>query len=133
VQQTLGDATGAHYGQAARVPDDRYVPDTAERATNLGWSSASRWTKRSAGPYNGMLFRRVRARCGHDQTLAYVAGKLADWGVRHVFLIPGGGSMHLNDSFGRESRIRYFCSHHEQASAMAASVTRVTGGRASSM
>jgi acetolactate synthase I/II/III large subunit len=58
----------------------------------------------------------------------YVAGKLADWGVRHVFLIPGGGAMHLNDSFGREPRIRYFCNHHEQASAMAAECyARVTG------
>jgi acetolactate synthase-1/2/3 large subunit len=41
----------------------------------------------------------------------YVVGRLADWGVRHVFLIPGGGSMHLNDSFGRETRIRYICNH----------------------
>jgi acetolactate synthase-1/2/3 large subunit len=58
----------------------------------------------------------------------YVAGKLADWGVRHVFLIPGGGAMHLNDSFARETRIRYLCSHHEQASAMAAECyARVTG------
>lgn len=58
----------------------------------------------------------------------YVVGRLADWGVRHVFLIPGGGSMHLNDSFGRETRIRYICNHHEQASAMAAECyARVTG------
>jgi acetolactate synthase-1/2/3 large subunit len=46
--------------------------------------------------------------------------RLADWGVRHIFLVTGGGSMHLNDSIGRESRIRYICNHHEQASAMAA-------------
>src|ERR1035438_3497739 len=58
----------------------------------------------------------------------YIAGQLADWGVRHVFLVPGGGAMHLNDSFGRESRIRYVCNHHEQAAAMAAeSYARVTG------
>ncbi len=58
----------------------------------------------------------------------YIAGKLADWGVRHVFLIPGGGAMHLNDSFGREPRLRYLCNHHEQASAMAAECyARVTG------
>jgi len=59
----------------------------------------------------------------------YVAKQLADWGVRHVFMVPGGGAMHLNDSFGRESRIRYVCNHHEQAAAMAAEVyARVTGG-----
>jgi acetolactate synthase-1/2/3 large subunit len=58
----------------------------------------------------------------------YIAGQLADWGVRHVFLVPGGGAMHLNDSFGREPRIRYVCNHHEQASAMAAEgYARVTG------
>jgi acetolactate synthase-1/2/3 large subunit len=58
----------------------------------------------------------------------YIAGRLADWGVRHVFLIPGGGAMHLNDSFGREPRIRYLSNHHEQASAMAAECyARVTG------
>ena len=58
----------------------------------------------------------------------YVVRTLADWGVRHVFLIPGGGAMHLNDSFARESRIRYLCNHHEQASAMGAECyARVTG------
>jgi acetolactate synthase-1/2/3 large subunit len=58
----------------------------------------------------------------------YIARRLADWGVRDVFLISGGGSMHLNESFGREPRIRYWCNHHEQASAMAAECyARVTG------
>ena len=58
----------------------------------------------------------------------YLVNRLADWGVRHVFLIPGGGAMHLNDSFGREPRIRYVCPHHEQAAAMAAEgYARVTG------
>ncbi|MGE5110863.1 MAG: thiamine pyrophosphate-binding protein [Acidobacteriaceae bacterium] len=50
----------------------------------------------------------------------YVAKRLADWGVEHVFLVTGGGAMHLNDSFGKESRIKYVCMHHEQAVAMAA-------------
>jgi acetolactate synthase I/II/III large subunit len=58
----------------------------------------------------------------------YVFSKLADWGVRHIFLVTGGGAMHLNDSIGRETRIRYVCNHHEQASAMAAECyARVTG------
>jgi acetolactate synthase-1/2/3 large subunit len=58
----------------------------------------------------------------------YVIGKLADWGVRHLFMITGGGAMHLNDSVGREPRIRFICTHHEQAAAMAAEVyARVTG------
>jgi acetolactate synthase-1/2/3 large subunit len=50
----------------------------------------------------------------------YVMQRLADWGVRHIFLVTGGGAMHLNDSIGKEQRIHYICNHHEQASAMAA-------------
>ena len=50
----------------------------------------------------------------------YIANRLADWGVRHLFLVTGGGAMHLNDSFAKESRIQYVCMHHEQAVAMAA-------------
>ncbi len=58
----------------------------------------------------------------------YIIGQLADWGVRHIFLVTGGGAMHLNDSIGKESRIQYVCNHHEQASAMAAEAyARVTG------
>lgn len=50
----------------------------------------------------------------------YIFRTLADRGVRDLFLVTGGGAMHLNDAIGRESRIRYICNHHEQASAMAA-------------
>jgi acetolactate synthase-1/2/3 large subunit len=58
----------------------------------------------------------------------YIVGQLADWGVRHIFLVTGGGAMHLNDSIGKEPRIQYVCNHHEQASAMAAEAyARVSG------
>lgn len=58
----------------------------------------------------------------------YVFSRLAEAGVRHVFMVTGGGAMHLNDSLGREQRIRYLCNHHEQACAMAAEgYARVTG------
>ncbi len=58
----------------------------------------------------------------------YVFRTLADWGVRHVFMVTGGGAMHLNDSVGHESRIKFVCNHHEQASAMAAeSYARIIG------
>ena len=40
--------------------------------------------------------------------------------VESVFMVTGGGAMHLNDALGREKRIRYICNHHEQACAMAA-------------
>ena len=58
----------------------------------------------------------------------YVVQKLAEYGVRHIFLVTGGGAMHLNDAIAREPRLRYICNHHEQASAMAAEgYARVTG------
>jgi acetolactate synthase-1/2/3 large subunit len=58
----------------------------------------------------------------------YIVGQLADWGVRHIFLVTGGGAMHLNDSIGKEPRIQYVCNQHEQASAIAAEgYARITG------
>jgi acetolactate synthase I/II/III large subunit len=58
----------------------------------------------------------------------YIIGQLADWGVRHIFLVTGGGAMHLNDSIGKEPRIQYVCNQHEQASAMAAEgYARISG------
>ena len=58
----------------------------------------------------------------------YVIRYLADYGVRHIFMVTGGGAMHLNDSIGKESRIQYICNHHEQACAMAAEgYARVSG------
>jgi acetolactate synthase-1/2/3 large subunit len=58
----------------------------------------------------------------------YIVERLAEWGVRHIFLVTGGGAMHLNDSIGKEPRIQYVCNHHEQASAMAAEgYARISG------
>ncbi len=59
----------------------------------------------------------------------YVARYLADRGVRHVFMLTGGGAMHLNDSFGNEPRIQYLCCLHEQACAMAAEGYARVGNR----
>lgn len=50
----------------------------------------------------------------------YTMRFLADRGIRHVFLVTGGGAMHLNDAVGRETRWTWVCNHHEQASAIAA-------------
>jgi acetolactate synthase-1/2/3 large subunit len=58
----------------------------------------------------------------------YVASKLVEHGVEHVFMLTGGGAMHLNDAMGRAEGLRYVCCHHEQALAMAAeSYTRLSG------
>ena len=50
----------------------------------------------------------------------YVVDFIALQGVRHVFMVPGGGAMHLNDSLGRHPTLKYVCNLHEQASAVAA-------------
>lgn len=50
----------------------------------------------------------------------YIFRTLADRGAKHVFLVTGGGAMHLNDALRREKRLRYICCLHEQACAMAA-------------
>lgn len=50
----------------------------------------------------------------------YIFKTLADKGVRHCFLVTGGGAMHLNDALRMERRIEPVCCHHEQACAIAA-------------
>ena len=50
----------------------------------------------------------------------YVMRFVADLGVRHVFLVTGGGAMHLNASLAQCHRLQGVCNSHEQASAMAA-------------
>ncbi|MFZ0305778.1 MAG: thiamine pyrophosphate-binding protein [Terracidiphilus sp.] len=50
----------------------------------------------------------------------YVMRFVADQGVKHVFLVTGGGAMHLNQSLGAESALIPVCNSHEQASAMCA-------------
>jgi|TARA_B100001964_G_scaffold2597_1_gene2926 acetolactate synthase-1/2/3 large subunit len=50
----------------------------------------------------------------------YIFKYLADYGIEYVFLVTGGGAMHLNDALKRESRIKYFCNYHEQGAAIAA-------------
>ena len=50
----------------------------------------------------------------------YVVRFVADQGVKHVFLVTGGGAMHLNQSLGAEPRVQAICNSHEQASAICA-------------
>lgn len=50
----------------------------------------------------------------------YIADFIAGLGVEHVFLLPGGGAMHLNDAVGKHERLEVVACHHEQAAAIAA-------------
>ncbi len=58
----------------------------------------------------------------------YIFKFLADHGVKHTFLVTGGGAMFLNDALRCEKRITPVCCHHEQGCAVAAEgYSRVTG------
>lgn len=57
----------------------------------------------------------------------YIAKALTDFGVRHVFMLTGGGAMFLNDALGNQPGIQPVFNHHEQAAAIAAEAyARVT-------
>ena len=57
----------------------------------------------------------------------YVMQRVAEAGVRHVFMVPGGGAMHLDDALGRREDVEFVCTLHEQAAAIAAEAyARVT-------
>lgn len=50
----------------------------------------------------------------------FVANFVSQQGIKHVFMLTGGGAMHLNNSFGKHPNLQVIYNHHEQASAMAA-------------
>lgn len=57
----------------------------------------------------------------------FVVDFIEQLGVRNVFLLSGGGNIHLVDSLGKSKRIQYVCNHHEQACATAAEAySRIT-------
>jgi len=52
----------------------------------------------------------------------YIAKFLAEHNdtAKTVFLVSGGGNMHIIDGIGKNEKLTYVCNHHEQACAMAA-------------
>jgi acetolactate synthase-1/2/3 large subunit len=50
----------------------------------------------------------------------FVALTLAERGLKHVFMVTGGGAMHLNDAFGRAKGLTCVFCHHEQGCGIAA-------------
>lgn len=50
----------------------------------------------------------------------YIAKKLVESGISDVFMITGGGAMHLDDGLGHEPGLHCVFNHHEQACAIAA-------------
>ncbi|NTU53570.1 MAG: thiamine pyrophosphate-binding protein [Chlorobiaceae bacterium] len=56
----------------------------------------------------------------------YIADFIVAQGVGHVFLLPGGGAMHLVDGVGRNERLQVVpCSHEQGASISAEAYARV--------
>ena len=50
----------------------------------------------------------------------YVANKVVELGTKHIFMVTGGGAMHLNHSFGTHKELECIFNHHEQACSIAA-------------
>ena len=49
----------------------------------------------------------------------YVIKRLEETGSKHMFMLPGGDAMHLNDSLGKSEIIQYVCCQHEQGASIA--------------
>src|SRR3954453_23974823 len=59
----------------------------------------------------------------------YIFQRIAEAGVRDVFMVPGGAAMHLNDAAGITPGLNVVTNLHEQASAICAEgAARITGG-----
>ncbi len=65
----------------------------------------------------------------NDKRVAdYIIEYLEEQGVDKIFLLAGGGMMHLLDAINNNKKITYICNHHEQASGIAADAyARVSG------
>ncbi|MDD5363749.1 MAG: thiamine pyrophosphate-binding protein [Gallionellaceae bacterium] len=50
----------------------------------------------------------------------YIMARLAAEGVKHVFVLPGGGAMYLVDALGLNPDLDFVPNHHEQACSIAA-------------
>lgn len=50
----------------------------------------------------------------------YLMRSLADQGITDIYMLPGGGAMHLNDAVACEPRLKPTVCHHEQACGIAA-------------
>lgn len=58
----------------------------------------------------------------------YVVQYIEKLGVEYVFLISGGGCIHLIDSVGKAKKLKFVCNHHEQACAISAEgYARISG------
>jgi len=58
----------------------------------------------------------------------YIPKFIYDHGTKHVFMLSGGGIMHLTDGLACNKKLKVVCFHHEQAASMALEAySRTTG------
>ncbi|CRY91253.1 acetolactate synthase, large subunit, biosynthetic type [Synechococcus sp. WH 8103] len=50
----------------------------------------------------------------------YLVERFVEFGIKHAFLVTGGGAMHLNDALSLNPAINVTCFHHEQSCSIAA-------------
>lgn len=123
------------YGREGQPYETDAVPYTGERLTFSGKPEVVHYMRRTFTvaetgnfPIGNGLFLTVAKDTEQIKLSHYVADFIADLGIKHVFSVAGGGSMHLVDSIGNNRRLKYVACHHEQAAAMAAeSYARLNG------
>ena len=59
----------------------------------------------------------------------YIMKYLLDYGVKHVFMVAGGGAMHLDDLLGKCKDLTPVCCLHEHAASIAAQAYAQAGAR----
>ena len=57
----------------------------------------------------------------------WIVDRLSKIGVKHIFLLPGGGAMYLNDAVAKHPELEGIACHHEQACGIAAEAYGRTG------
>jgi acetolactate synthase-1/2/3 large subunit len=117
------------YGRAGTAYEggDNLIPaprDLLKLKLGVQRAMGCRFTIENTGPFRGLdIGDGLSFTIEKDTTIKvsdYIANFIADLGITHVFGVVGGGSMHLNDSFGHHHALKFIPTHHEQAAAMAA-------------
>lgn len=68
------------------------------------------------------FLKQIKNRMKMIKVSDFIANYLAEneQTAKDIFMVSGGGNMHIIDSIGKENRLNYVCNHHEQACAIAA-------------
>ncbi len=84
---------------------------------------------KTAPALNGQIAQTNDTASRQMRVADYITSRLVAGGLTHIFMVTGGGAMHLNDAFGRNEELQIVCTHHEQSAAMAAESYFRSSGR----